>query len=679
MKISRNFIYILSLITTPVLANAAGWNDATGHWFSDCNGIARPSAEPAKLVLCQKIYDYDDFEQLGLQDTKNETGGKIKCSSDNLTCQLGDVKCTGSDRDTMKCTDGNSAPDDTESESDQSELASLLNVGSGKSDSSETPPESPDDTEPASSDETAAPASDTNADATSSPDAATPASAPGDTTSAPSAPSGDTGGGENSELTQAEKELSEQKIAALQENANAMHEKEQSTENKLLGGASIGAMGMGGMQTASAIAEKRADEDAERDMTAYLATFRCDFGQGRNIQGGEKEIVLPGSDQLIELKREFAELAADLKIRKEALGLRAGLESEVIIDASTTGLYDDVSLGKTDGAFTSLSRALSDPDSADAAEWAQQKADTASKLKTGVTTLAVAAVGSIAGNLLINKDAPKERSAEIIAEFDAKRAELRRKMKPVEQESERQVLQNPPTVEESKEPNPDPVPPAPATEPAPVAEPTPVAETPAPAPEPTAPVEPSVAETDCKNSGGTWANGTCTCPDGKNLTGTKCTDAPAAPVAKSEPKPSFSLYSDSLFDSGKTVLKQPTTSLDTAISALKENAGTSSEFKIVLVGHTDRDRIIQSSALCKTNKICTNDQLASARATAVQDYIKSKWTLPAGAQIITLSAGDTCARGTTKDAKAKDRKVDFYIFYEGEDTSTINKCAVASD
>jgi len=29
--------------------------------------------------------------------------------------------------------------------------------------------------------------------------------------------------------------------------------------------------------------------------------------------------------------------------------------------------------------------------------------------------------------------------------------------------------------------------------------------------------------------------------------------------------------------------------------------------------------------------------------------------------------------------KAKDCKVDFYIFYEGEDTSTINKCAVASD
>ena len=70
MKISRNFIYILSLIATPVLANAAGWNDATGHWFSDFNGIARPSAEPAKLVLCQKNYDYDDFEQLGLQDTK---------------------------------------------------------------------------------------------------------------------------------------------------------------------------------------------------------------------------------------------------------------------------------------------------------------------------------------------------------------------------------------------------------------------------------------------------------------------------------------------------------------------------------------------------------------------------------------------------------------------------------
>ena len=213
-------------------------------------------------------------------------------------------------------------------------------------------------------------------------------------------------------------EDSQKKINELQENADAMREKEQSTANKLLGGASIGAMGIGGMQTASAIAEKRADEEAERDMAAYIATFRCDFGQGRNIQGGETEIALPGASELSPLYTEFMELAADLKIRKEALGLRAGIESEVIIDSATTGLYDDVSLGKTDGAYTSLYRALTDSDSADAAEWAEQKSDTASQLKTGATLLGVGAVASVAGNLLINRNAPEEKSDEINAKYE---------------------------------------------------------------------------------------------------------------------------------------------------------------------------------------------------------------------------------------------------------------------
>jgi len=213
-------------------------------------------------------------------------------------------------------------------------------------------------------------------------------------------------------------EDSQKKINELQENADAMREKEQSTANKLLGGASIGTMGIGGMQTASAIAEKRADEEAERDMAAYIATFRCDFGQGRNIQGGETEIALPGASELSPLYTEFMELAADLKIRKEALGLRAGIESEVIIDSATTGLYDDVSLGKTDGAYTSLYRALTDSDSADAAEWAEQKSDTASQLKTGTTLLGVGAVASVAGNLLINRNAPEEKSDEINAKYE---------------------------------------------------------------------------------------------------------------------------------------------------------------------------------------------------------------------------------------------------------------------
>ena len=215
------------------------------------------------------------------------------------------------------------------------------------------------------------------------------------------------------------KELSQQRIDELQKNADAMKAKEQSTGNRLLGAASIGATGIGGMQLASAVAENRADDAAERDMTAYLATFRCDYGQGRNIAGGETNVQLPGGNTLLQLRQEFATLSTDVKTRKEALGLTPGIESEVVMDSANMGLYDDVSLGRTDGAYTSLSRALSDSTGADAAEWAQQRADTSSQLKTGAITAGIGIVGGVVGDLLINRNAPKESSDEINTKYDA--------------------------------------------------------------------------------------------------------------------------------------------------------------------------------------------------------------------------------------------------------------------
>ena len=213
-------------------------------------------------------------------------------------------------------------------------------------------------------------------------------------------------------------EESQKKIDELQKNADAMREKEQSTANRLLGGLSIGATGIGGMQLASAVAENRADDAAERDMAAYLATFRCDYGAGRNIAGGETDVQLPGGNTLFQLRQEFATLSTDVKTRKEALGLAPGIESEVVMDSANMGLYDDVSLGRTDGAYTSLSRALSNPTGADAAEWAQQRADTSSQLKTGAIVAGVGIVGGIVGDLLINHDAPKEQSDKINAKYE---------------------------------------------------------------------------------------------------------------------------------------------------------------------------------------------------------------------------------------------------------------------
>lgn len=211
------------------------------------------------------------------------------------------------------------------------------------------------------------------------------------------------------------------RVNELRENAKKMHDKENSTANKLIGAAGIGATGIGTSQALSALSEQRADKNAENDMRAYLATIKCDYGTGKTVNGGETGIELPGGNELTQYVTQYKTLAADLKVRKTALGMSPGIESETIIDAAETGLYDNAATGKTNGAFTSLSRALSDETSADAQAWAQQKADTASKLKTGAIVAGVGAVGSAIANLAVNSGADKQnKSDEILAKYASK-------------------------------------------------------------------------------------------------------------------------------------------------------------------------------------------------------------------------------------------------------------------
>lgn len=211
------------------------------------------------------------------------------------------------------------------------------------------------------------------------------------------------------------------RVDELRENAKKMHDKETSTANKLIGAAGIGATGIGTSQALSALSEQRADNRAENDMRAYLATIKCDYGTGKTVNGGDTGIELPGGNELTQYATQYKTLAADLKVRKTALGMSPGIESETIIDAAETGLYDNAATGKTNGAFTSLSRALSDETSADAQAWAQQKADTASKLKTGAIVAGVGAVGSAIANLAVNSGADKQnKSDEILAKYASK-------------------------------------------------------------------------------------------------------------------------------------------------------------------------------------------------------------------------------------------------------------------
>lgn len=224
----------------------------------------------------------------------------------------------------------------------------------------------------------------------------------------------DTGGQPNTNSSKLTEDQSSSKISELRDNAQNMKDKEQSLANRTLGAASIGATGIGASQLMSGRAEQRADEQAENQMKALLATFSCDYGQGRNITGGTEEVILPGGNTLMPLYTEYKTLATELKNTKEALGMTPGIESEVIFDKAETGLYDNASLGRQSGAFTSVSRALSDPTGADADAWAQQKADAADKTKTGAIVAGTGIAAGIVGNLALNSGkGAQEKSAHI--------------------------------------------------------------------------------------------------------------------------------------------------------------------------------------------------------------------------------------------------------------------------
>ena len=189
----------------------------------------------------------------------------------------------------------------------------------------------------------------------------------------------------------------------LQENLDKARSREQSLANKILSGATMAATGIGGMQLASGLSEQQSDKDAENAMRAYLATFTCKYGDNR-VSGGKTDIELPGGNELIDLYSEYVALANDLKTRKAALGIKPGIESESILDSATSGLYDDAGLEVRPGAYTSLSRALSDPNGADAAAWVAQKEESAKQVTIGATVGGVGAAGGAIGNLIINRD-----------------------------------------------------------------------------------------------------------------------------------------------------------------------------------------------------------------------------------------------------------------------------------
>ena len=185
------------------------------------------------------------------------------------------------------------------------------------------------------------------------------------------------------------------------QNADQAHENENSLANSMLGGASMAAMGIGGMELAQGLAQQRADAKADADMAEYLATFKCEYGPNHadgNTTGNE----VPGANQLFKLYQEYEALAAEVKSIKEALNMTPGIESQVILNNATVGLYDDVSDGKTNGTYASLYRAKMGSD-VDQAKLQEMSDASKNRIVGGAVTASTGASAGIGGGVLLNQ------------------------------------------------------------------------------------------------------------------------------------------------------------------------------------------------------------------------------------------------------------------------------------
>ena len=209
-------------------------------------------------------------------------------------------------------------------------------------------------------------------------------------------------------------------IADAEKAYDAAHEKETSLANRMLGGATMAATGIGGMQLAQGLAEQSADKAAEADMQAYLATFTCRIGDkgGKSYKGGEVGIEVSGGNQLTSLYQQYVDLAADLKERKNALGMAPGIESTVIMDKANMGIYDEISgSGIENGTYASLYRASKGND-ADKQKLSDQKDTSSTRVKAGAIAAGGGAIGGVIGDAIINSG---DDDDETVTEEDCKK------------------------------------------------------------------------------------------------------------------------------------------------------------------------------------------------------------------------------------------------------------------
>jgi len=151
---------------------------------------------------------------------------------------------------------------------------------------------------------------------------------------------------------------------------------------------SIIATGIGGMQLAQGLYEQDADAKADTQMTAYMQTFHCTYAKGKSVLGGVEEIELPGGNDetLKKLRDEYFALAADLKERKESLGMKPGIESKIILNKADTDIYNNDNVGITTGVYGSLYRAKMGNES-DQAKIKDEKEISSERIESGIVAI----------------------------------------------------------------------------------------------------------------------------------------------------------------------------------------------------------------------------------------------------------------------------------------------------
>ncbi len=207
-------------------------------------------------------------------------------------------------------------------------------------------------------------------------------------------------------------------IRKLEDEYKAKKENEQSLANRTLTAGAIAATGIGGMELAMGLSQQKADKDADAAMDAYIQTFRCSYGEGKQVKAGPEEIELPGGNdaEIMKLRAEYVALAADLKERKNALGMKPGIEAEEIMDKATMGLYDDENVGITGGNYASIYRAKMLGSEEDQSKIDADKKAAKNRIIAGGVLAGVGIVGGIIGNSAING-----KLAEKIKEAKAKK------------------------------------------------------------------------------------------------------------------------------------------------------------------------------------------------------------------------------------------------------------------